>query len=236
MKRRHAVHLPSKCLRLGRNPFKQPQYRIIGAASVGLIINLLYALIHGGLGILHHSLWFLIMCAYYTILSIMRFGTILCMYRRQSFASSDMTYFIMKLCGLLLIVLSFVLTGVVYISLAERIATKYDTIIMITIATYSFSKITMACIRAVKQRKNPDSLLAVIRTIAYVDAAVSVLTLQRSMLVSFGEMAQAKAHTMNLLSGAAVCLFVLSLGIVLTHRGIASNHKQKSEEHKNGKI
>ena len=33
------------------------------------------------------------------------------------------------------------------------------------------------------------------------------------MLVSFGEMSAEKARVMNILSGAAVCLFVLALGI-----------------------
>lgn len=57
-----------------------------------------------------------------------------------------------------------------------------------------------------------------IRTIGYADVAVSVLTLQRSMLASFGEMEEIKAHTMNALTGAVVCLFVFLLGIGLMYR------------------
>lgn len=130
-------------------------------------------------------------------------------------ASVSTDCFVMKLSGILLAVLSFVLTGVVYISLSQNTASRYGEIIMITIATYTFCKITLAIIKAVKQRKNPSRLLAVIRNIRYAEAAVSVLTLQGSMLASFGTMSDKKAHIMNVLTGAAVCLFVLILGIAM---------------------
>ena len=214
----------------GKRIVEEPEYRMVLTAAVSFLINLLYAIYNGGLGIVNRSLWFVTMCAYYTILSTMRFCAVLCSRRRSSPTSSDMAYFVVKLSGVLLAMLSFVLTGVVYISLAENIAAKHDTVIMITIATYTFYKITMAIIRAVKQRKNSSPLLTVIRTIGYADVAVSVLTLQRSMLASFGEMADTKAHTMNILTGAAVCLFVLSLGIVLMLRGIRAGNRQKRKE------
>ena len=119
----------------------------------------------------------------------------------------------MKLSGILFTVLSLVLASVSYISLSQNIATKHGEIIMITIATYTFYKITMSIIRAVKQRKNPSMLLKTIQYISYAEMAASVLTLQRSMLVSFGTMDNKQIHFMNATIGAVVCLFVLILGI-----------------------
>jgi len=86
---------------------------------------------------------------------------------------------------------------------------------MITIAAYTFFKIIMAIVKAVKQHKNPSPLLAVIRNIGYAEAAASILTLQRSMLVSFGTMDNTEAHIMNILTGSAVCLYVLIIGMYL---------------------
>ena len=86
---------------------------------------------------------------------------------------------------------------------------------MITIATYTFGKITLAIRRAIKQRTNPSPLLVTIRSIGYAEAAASVLTLQRSMLASFGAMDATKARILNAATGAAVCGFVLVLGIAL---------------------
>lgn len=58
-------------------------------------------------------------------------------------------------------------------------------------------------------------MLTAIRSIGYAEVAASVLTLQRSMLVSVGAMSDTNAHILNMATGAAVCLFVLGLGITL---------------------
>ena len=50
------------------------------------------------------------------------------------------------------------------------------------------------------------------------DAAASLLSLQRSMLVSFPGMEEAAARQMNLLAGTAGCLFILILGVGLLVR------------------
>lgn len=194
------------------------------SAAFGFCLNLLYALYHGALGIYTQSIWFLSMFAYYVLLGAVRFSAVLC--ERKTNADSDgIEYFVLKLSGILLTVLSFVLSGVIYLSLSQNIATKYDTILMITIATYTFYKITMAIIRAVKQRNDPSPLLAAIRSIGYAEVAASVLTMQRSMLVSFEGMTEENARLMNSLTGAAVCLFVLALGIAMIRR----SNKQKEQ-------
>jgi len=132
----------------------------------------------------------------------------------------------MKLSGVLLVALGFVLVAVLYISLAQNIAVKHGEIIMITIAAYTFYKITMAIVRAARQRKNSSPLLSVIRSIGYAEAAASVFTLQRSMLVSFGEMERGKMRLMNTLTGAAVCLFVFALGVVMIVKGGLKGSKE----------
>ena len=119
----------------------------------------------------------------------------------------------------LLALLSVILSAVVYLSLSRNIAVRYGEIVMITIAAYTFYKITAAVVRAVRQRRNPSPLLAAIRGISYAEVAASVLTLQRSMLVSFGAMSAGNIHLMNALTGAGVCLFVLLLGISMIIKG-----------------
>lgn len=210
---------------IGKRFVRERRYRIVLTAAFSLILNLLYAFYHGVLGMVHVSLWFVTMCAYYTILSTMRFSAVLCAHRTRSASSVDTEYFVMRLSGILLILLSVVLTGVIYLSLSQNIARKYDKITMITIAAYIFYKVTLSVIQAVKGRKNSVPLLAVIRTIGYAEVAASVLTLQRSMLASFGTMNRTDAHRMNLLTGAAVCLFVFVLGIATTVRGVRRKEK-----------
>lgn len=155
-----------------------------------------------------HSIWFLSLCAYYTILSSMRFGVIL--QERRNISTEN---FITRFCGVMLIVLAFVLSGSVYLSLTNNIAVKHQEIIMITIATYTFYKIVLAIINTIKVRKENSLLLSSIRNIGCADAAVSILSLQRSMLVSFGEMEYHRIYMMNALTGAAVFITIIALGV-----------------------
>lgn len=184
---------------IGKQFIKEQRSRIILFAVFSFFLNLLYAFYNGAPGIINHSVWFITMCAYYIVLSTMRLSAILCEQKNRNISSSD--------------------AGAIYISLSRNVATKHGEIVMITIAAYTFYKITMTIIKAVRQHKNPSPLLSVIRCIGYAEVAASVLTLQRSMLVSFGEMSDTDILTMNILTGSAVCLFVLILGIILITRG-----------------
>lgn len=197
----------------GKKILSNQRYRIILSAAVAFAFNLFYAIYHCILGVLNLSFWFIAMCAFYGILATMRFSAVLCERNHQKSPDIDTELFVMKLSGILLVVLGIVLATVNYISLSQNIATKYGEIIMITIATYTFYKITIAIVKAVKQHKNPSPLLRTIRNIGYADVATSILTLQRSMLVSFDSISAGNIHFMNAVTGAAVCLFVLILGL-----------------------
>lgn len=194
--------------KLGIRLKEDKRYRIVSFAICGFSINILYALYNGTLGIISHSIWFLSLCAYYTVLSSMRFGVI--MQDRRNISTEN---FITKFCGIMLIVLSLVLSGSVYLSLTHNVAVKHQEIIMITIATYTFYKVVLAIVNTIKIRKENSLLLSTIRNIGCADAAVSILSLQRSMLVSFGEMELDKIYMMNTLTGAGVFIIIIVLGI-----------------------
>lgn len=197
----------------GKKIISSQRYRIILSAAVAFTFNLLYAMYHCILGVLNLSFWFIAMCAFYGILATTRFAAVLCECNHHKLPSYDAERFVMKFSGILLVILGIVLAIVNYISLSQDIAIKHEKIIMITIATYTFYKITMAIVKAVKQHNNPSPLVRTIQNINYTEVFASVLTLQRSMLVSFGAMNSKQVCFMNAMTGGAVCLFVLILGL-----------------------
>ncbi len=203
----------------GKRLLTDRRYRIVFAATISLILNLSYAVCHGVVGMMKRSWWFSALWAYYTILSITKFSAVLCERRNYAVLSDNTEYFVMRVSGILLLLLSCVLAGVNYMSLRKNIATKYGKIVMITIAAYTFGKLATTIVRVVKERGNPSVLLAVIRRIGYAEAAVSVLTLQRSMIVSFGEMDDDTGCLMNILTGTGVYLLIFFLGIVMIKEG-----------------
>lgn len=202
-----------------------PRKRVFYSAVLSLSCHVLYALYHGVLGVLQTSLWFLAMCAFYTILAVLRFCAVQYGRETQKDISATWAHFVRKTSGFLLLLLSVVLAWVNFISLSQNIATSYGAITMITLATYTFCKITTVIIKATRQRKHRSPMFLVLRNIRYAEAAASILTLQRSMLVSFGQMEQEQVCIMNALTGACVCLFILILGIFMI---INSGKEEKS--------
>lgn len=199
--------------KIGNKIVSSQRYRIILSAAVAFAFNLLYAIYHCVLGVLNISFWFITMCAFYGILATIRFSAVLCERNHYKLPSDDTDLFVMKFTGILLVILGIVLATINYVSLSQNIATKHEEIIMITIATYTFYKITMAIVKAVKQHKNPSPLLKTIRSIGYAEVSASILTLQRSMLVSFGSMDSRQMRFLNAMTGAVVCVFILILGL-----------------------
>ena len=186
---------------------------MVAYAKVALFFNLLYAVYYCVLGIINLSLWFITMCAFYGILAAVRFSAVVCEYKSGRSKNGDTELLVARLSGALLAALSIVLAAVIYISMRQNRAVKHGEIVMITIAAYTFYKLTLVSVRAVKQRKNPSLLLKTLRRISYAEAAASVFTLQQSMLISFGSMEPEKIQTVNAILGAVVCLFVLALGV-----------------------
>jgi len=184
-------------LRIARNPY------------TSLLINFLYAAGNCMIGFLTHSWWFITMGAYYAILAITRFSVL----RIQRNTATEA--FAKRVTGVLLVVLSFCITGVNVLSIIESRGTEFHEIIMIAIATYTFTKITLAIIGMVKAKHTVSPAAKSLRNISLADACVSIYTMQRSMLVTFPGMSQSEITLFNILTGTAVYIIVLLLGINL---------------------
>ena len=112
-------------------------------------------------------------------------------------------------------VLSFSLVGTVILSFVKDRGTVFPLIAMLAIATYAFTKITLATINWIKVRKITSARLLALRNISFANAFVSIFSLQRSMLVSFEGMSEMEIRIMNVATGCAVCIIVFLLGLNL---------------------
>lgn len=193
---------------LGRRLQEDRRFRIVTGAAVTLTVNLLYGAGHVVLGVLEGSVWLLVMAAYYILLGVMRFGAVLTERRHAS------ERFVMRLCGGMLMVLALVMGGATAISLAESNAVPHGIVIMLVIAIYTFWKMTMAIVHTVQAHQSGTPLTRTIRNITLASALASLLTMQRSMLVSFdGDMTAEAALILNICTGSAVCILVFLLGL-----------------------
>ncbi len=175
-------------------------------ALVSLLFNVAFGAYHLIFGIASDSWWLLNLGSYYLILSIVRFA-VLCAKSKERF--------IAKFTGWMLMVLSIPLAGTVILSVVRDRGHEFHMIVMIAMATYAFTKITLATINLIKSRRSASAWLITLRNISFADAFVSIFALQRSMLVSFEGMTETEILIMNATLGSAVCAIVFLLGLNL---------------------
>lgn len=180
--------------------------KTLKSAILSLAFNVAFASYHLVFGIVSGSWWLLTLGTYYLTLSIVRFTVL---------RAKESERFITKFTGWMLIILSIPLAGTVILAVARDRGHELHMILMIAIATYAFTKITLATINLVKSRHSTSAALITLRSISFADAFVSIFALQRSMLVSFEGMTEVEIVIMNATLGSAVCITVFLLGLNL---------------------
>lgn len=188
-------------------------FDLVRSPYTSLAFNVAYALCNCIIGFLGYSWWFITVGAYYAVLAITRFSVL--QVKRKASSNYDTELFARRITGILLVVLSFCIVGVNILSAVKDRGTAFHTVVMITIATYTFTKITISIIGMVKAKRYASLVLKILRNISLADACVSVYTMQRSMLVSFPGMEAAEILLLNIFTGTAVWIVVLLLGINL---------------------
>jgi len=209
---------------VGRRLQDDRRFRIVASATATLAMNLLYGTGHAVLGLMDGSLWLLVMAAYYILLGMMRFGAVL---TERKHASER---FVMRFCGGMLMVLALVMSAATVISLIQERAVPHGIVIMLIIAIYTFWKMTMAIVHTVQAHQSGTPLTRTIRNITLASALASLMTMQRSMLVSFqGEATAQEMMILNICTGTAVCLlvFLMGLNMVFEEKGFEKMAKSK---------
>lgn len=202
---------------LGARFLEDYTFRTILTTMPAFLINVAYTVYNGVIGIMNRSEWFITMAVYYSLLGIMRYQAVSAgrkisrMEDPQQVERRQLS--VIRTDGILLMVLNLALSGVVLLTIAQETAKTYSEIMMISIAAYTFYKITMAVINMIKVRKMQSPILIVIRNIGAADALVSMLTLQATMLASFKETSSLDANRMNGITGLAVCILISALGV-----------------------
>ena len=172
----------------------------------GLAFDIVFAIYHLVYGIVTRSWWLLTLGSYYLVLSVVRFVVL---------RSKATERFISKFTGWMLLALSLPLIGTVILSVVSDRGHKLHAILIITMAVYAFTKITLATIKFIKARCSTSARVIALRNVSFATAFVSIFALQRSMLVSFEGMRETEIVIMNATLGSAVCVIVILLGFNL---------------------
>lgn len=199
------------------------------SAGVSLGVTALFALYHGYLGLYYTSVWHGSIGIFYLLLMVIR-GTILltekqnqrrptsaqdrC--RRRAFLISSLLLLVMDLALFWPITMMVVLDKPVSMGLTPAIA----------MAAYTTWKITMASIHMNQQRRRSGGniLVAELRTVNFIDALVSILTLQNTLIMV--NRAAADENSMLPVSAASSAIIYVVI-VFITVRMLRSGLGQK---------
>ena len=173
--------------------------------------NLIYSVFNGIMSLAYNSFWFLTLCVYYAILGIMRLVVVAPLKRRNGNKWSESS--VMRGLGVGMIALSIVVSGMVCLVISQKQNPKYNTIVMIAIAAYTFYLITMSVINTVRAQRKRNATLIMLRNITLAGTIVAVLSLERAMLGTFGNAEDSFTMITESATGGFSFVLIIAIGV-----------------------
>lgn len=204
---------------LAESFFSDAGFRSVVLFSLSFIVNIAYALLCGVLGIVLRASWYGMFSFYYLLLSALRCGLLAGAMRSRRRAAGDARGLLVsrwklyRLCGIALFVLEFALAAAVTVMVAVGRPAPVSEVLAIASAAYTFYKVISAAVGFVKVRRLHDPLLQAFRNINLADAAVSLLSLQVTLVAVFSQGEGESMKPLNAAMGFFVCLLTIALGV-----------------------
>lgn len=194
--------------------------------------NTAYGLLQLWLGYDHHTFWFYSLAGYYISLAIMRF--FLAAHTRKFKPGEKMKTELIKYraCGWIFLVMNLALSLMIFFMVYWNRTFVHHEITTIAMAAYTFTSFTMAVVNIVKYRKYNSPVYSASKVISLAAACVSLLTLESTMLTTFGQENSVQFRQVMLAAtGIAIVLFIIVMAIYMI---VQSNKKLQAirrEEH-----
>ena len=200
--------------------FQNKENRLNFTIICSFLITLVFVLFNGFLGLYEHSFWHGSVCFYYLILLSVKAIIIVCeqkiknndenqknITRKKFFLSTSILLFIINLSLIAPITLMVLNQKVVNIGLISAI----------TIAAYTTYKVIISIFNYTKNRKSSNLSYRQIRTINLIDAILSILTLQNTLILVNGGSGSDSMLILSAISsfvGFAIIIFISILSLV----------------------
>ncbi len=191
--------------------------------------NAAYSAFQFCLGLYHKSVWFYAMAGYYILLAVMRF--FLAGHTRKYKPGEKMGLELIKYCacGWIFLLMNAALTVMIFFMVYWNRTFHHHEITTIAMATYTFVAFTVAIVNIVKYRKYNSPVYSASKAISLAAACVSMLTLESTMLTTFGNgsMDLATRRLFLALSGGAVSAFIIAMAIYMIMKASRALKQEK---------
>ena len=208
-------------------------FRTLVFACASMVLTVAYAFYNGVIAFMRFlPVWHGALAGYYILLACMRGGILLYHGKRHRAKRERMeTVEIRKYrnSGILLIVLIISLSAAILQMVQADAGFNRPGLMIYVAAAYTAVKVATASVNFVRAKRQNDITVEALRNVSVADAAVSILALQTSLLHEFGN--GTPTAVFNAVTGAAVCLLVLSLGVFMIIKGQKKLNQLKEEEY-----
>ena len=220
---KHSVKIRS-LLRMWR---KDDAFRALTGAAAASACTALFALYHGYLGFAYRSVWYGSIGVFYLLLTAVR-GAVLLAERRNRLRPEReqelrrQRTFLLSSFLLLAIDLALIWPIAMMVKLARPVSVGM--IPAIAMAAYTTWKITFSSVHIRRPHRRPsrDILVAELRTVHFIDALVSVLTLQNTLIMVSGTKSdQEHMLPVSAASSAVIYIVIVFLTVRMLRTGMA---------------
>lgn len=200
-------------------------FRTVANSMLSAAITVLFALYNSFLGTRYGIVWNGCISIYYYVLTILRgfisVGAV--KYDKKDVKSRRNIYLI---SSYILVALSMSLVVPITLMVLNVKRVSMTMIPAISMATYTTYKVVMASLNMKRARNSMDSLVKLLRNINFIDAVISILTLQNTLLV-----VKASADRLDMMVLAAISSAVgLCVIVSMTVWNIVQGRKQSIEK------
>lgn len=195
-------------------------YRTVSFTYLSIVLNLFFAISKAAAGWYFASAWLVTLSVYYMILCILKFQIIRnhreLEKEENAQRSISSEWRIYRLCGILFVILTITLQGMVVLIVKDGNRFTYHGMLIFVVAMYDFYCLISSIVYMIKTRKKHSPTVVAIKSISFATSLVSMLSLQTAMFASFGNsMETNKQMTMNILTGSGVCIMLIALGTIM---------------------
>ena len=201
-----------------------------------LVWNALYGILQLGLGFYHHTFWFCSLGAYYICLGVMRFFLVRHTSKYAPGEKMQTEFVKYRACGIVFLVMNLALALIIFFMVYWNRTFEHHMITAIAMAAYTFTALTTAIINVIKYRKYNSPVYSASKAISFAAALVSMLTLEATMLTTFGNgtLTATAQKWMLGATGGAISALIVAMAIYMIVVGTQKLKDTKTEVN-NGK-
>ena len=193
--------------------------------------NALYGIFQLWLGFYHHTFWFYSLGAYYICLAVMRF--FLVRHSRKYAPGEKMQTELKKYraCGIVFLLMNLALALIIFFMIYWNRTFEHHMITAIAMAAYTFTALITAIINVIKYRRYNSPVYSASKAISLAAALVSMLTLESTMLTTFGDgtMTEISQKWMLGMTGGVISLLIVAMAVYMIVVGTKKLKESKTE-------